>query len=189
MSKNRHIQKNIRFPSTLDDQIKANGLDGRFSSLTIQMWENYLNSDEMGIDQLEADITKLRAETNTKELLLNEKRKLKEAARRHGIEEKVDELVDAWVLKHLMTELVNGKLFFKKWKVLATRENSDVAWFKLPYKSKTQINADVESGVLSPDSSIEKYAKYEFHAYNQKLKLEAREDLIRLFTKNLELEE
>lgn len=182
MSNDRHIQKNIRFPPSLDDQIKANGLDGKFSALTIQMWETFLSSDELGIDHLENEVLRLSAELHTKETLLAEKKRLRDLAKKAGIQEKVERLVDAWVLRHLMTEESEGVLRFRKWGVLATKEDSNVAWFSLPYRSKFQIQMDVNNGDLKPDSELEKYAEYEFHAHNQKLKTDAREELIKRFS-------
>ena len=157
------------------EMINALGID--FSTITREMWLGYLGSDDLGIDQLETDIDKERAQLASKELALREKRRIKEIMEAQQIREKVESFVPAYWLRFFLAN--EARTAFKKWAIMQRYDDVNLDNFSISQLDLRKIKADMESGLLLPDAPLEKWAEYNLRIKNGKMKQDARVALVK----------
>lgn len=157
------------------EMINALGLD--FSTITREMWLGYIGSDDLGIDQLQTDIDKERAQIASKELALREKRRIKEIMEAQQIKEQVESLIPAYWLRFFLVN--DARTAFKKWAIMQRYDDVNLDNFAIAQVDLRRIKGDMESGLLLPNSPLEKWAEYNLKIKNGKMKQDARVALVK----------
>ena len=83
----------------------------------------YLQSDRLGIDELEAENTRLKERISANEVLIKEKKRAMEIMKEQDLDEKVEGLIPAYWLRHFLVDKANWT--FKQWRHLnSTSDNT-----------------------------------------------------------------
>lgn len=168
------VRKTVYIPESLDGQIKASGLN--FSDKTTELWKAYLDSDELGIEELEEEIDKLETERKAKESQLKEKLRLKGQIDQLQLKEKIKDLIKPFILRDFLVKPErNG---FRNWAILRHYSGFIGELFEFPKETIFEIRKDIETGVLAPDTPLEFYQKYAWTLKDKGMKEKARERLI-----------
>ena len=160
----KEIKNKGKLVNLTEKEFKAiNALGVDFSAKTREMGKSYLKSAAMGIDELRKDISSLKTELALKELMLSDKLKAIERRKSANIEAESMELVGAYFLRFFNVR--NGS--FKVWNAVSGKTELNTGDFTMSRSELEKFRADVQNGILTPDSPLRDWARYKLIVRNE----------------------
>lgn len=164
---------------SLLDEAKLNGLN------LSEEFTNYLlarlNGDILGIEQLRKKEGDLKTELIAIRRQIQDKERIERIMQEQQLKEEIEGLVSAYWLRQFNTNAQRTQ--FKKWASLTSFQDVNLDNFAIRAKETAKIRADSQSGLLLPNSPLEKWAEYELIIKDPKMKQTAREELIKELSK------
>lgn len=174
--------KPVFMPEDLFFKIAASGRN--FSAETVQYWELALNSDPLGIKDLETKVEKAEIELTALKGELKEKYRLEEQMKEAAFKAKVESFIETWFLRDFIR--IQGRPPFA-----AYRQNKDIYtpfWY-VPVSTIRQVLQDYDDETIGPDVPLSAFPRYEMRIKDEKARKRARESIAKELVEEIRISE